>query len=121
MNWFIVKIVYEIICGDGRHTAQFDEQLRLLYAVSQADAFLMATAMGQQEALNFQNDNQQLVQWKFLAVPEIFPLVDLIHGAEIFSRIREVDHVQEYKEVLHTRAERLSQNQTTCQPFHFLT
>ena len=121
MNWFIVKIVYEIICGDGRHTAQFDEQLRLLYAVSLADAFQQATAIGQQEALNFHNNKLQLVQWKFLAVPEVFPMVDLIHGAEIFSRIREVDHVQEYKQVLYARANRLSQNQATCQPYHFLT
>jgi hypothetical protein len=121
MNWFIVKIVYEIICGDGRHAAQFDEQLRLVQAGSLADAFQLANAIGQQEALCFQNAKQQLVQWKFLAVPEVFPLVDLIHGAEIFSRIREVDHVSEYKEVLHSRANRLSQNQLTCQPYHFLT
>ena len=121
MKWFIAKIVYEIICGDGRHTAQFDEQLRLVQAENLADAFQQATCIGQQEAMCFQNDKQQLVQWKFLTVPELFPLENFTHGAEVFSRIREVDQVKEYKEVLHTRADRLSQNQPTCQPYHFLT
>ncbi|ULQ51018.1 DUF4288 domain-containing protein [Flavihumibacter fluvii] len=121
MNWFIVKIVYEIICGDGRHCAQFDEQLRLVYADGLHEAFQHANAIGRQEAVCFQNDKQQLVQWKFLAVPEVLPLVDLMHGAEVFSRIREVDYVEQYKSVLLTRAEALSQNQPTCQPYHSLT
>ena len=32
MNWYLTKIVYQIICGEGNHTAQFDEQLRLIAA-----------------------------------------------------------------------------------------
>ena len=32
MNWYLAKIVYRIICGQGNHTAQFDEQLRLIQA-----------------------------------------------------------------------------------------
>ncbi|MEP7129294.1 MAG: DUF4288 domain-containing protein, partial [Chitinophagales bacterium] len=29
MNWYLAKIVFRIICGDGLHQPQFDEQLRL--------------------------------------------------------------------------------------------
>ena len=32
MNWYLAKIVYRILCGEGEHTAQFDEQLRLVSA-----------------------------------------------------------------------------------------
>jgi hypothetical protein len=28
MRWFVAKIVYQIICGNGNHMPQFDEQLR---------------------------------------------------------------------------------------------
>lgn len=39
MNWYLTKIVYRIICGQGNHTAQFDEQLRLIQADSAQEAF----------------------------------------------------------------------------------
>jgi hypothetical protein len=121
MHWYIVKIVYEIICGDGRHTAQFDEQLRLVEAENLTDALQQGISIGQLEAVDFQNAQQLLVQWKFFAVPEIIPISNMMHGAELYSRIREVDHVQQYKEVLLQRASALSQNQPTCQPHHFLS
>ena len=43
MKWFLAKIVYRIICGSGNHTPQFDEQLRLIEADSEEDAFKKAT------------------------------------------------------------------------------
>lgn len=121
MNWFIVKIVYEIVCGEAKQGAQFDEQLRLVNADGLTMAYRLGCEIGLQEALNFRNDKLQLVEWKFLAVPEIYPIQNYMHGAEIFSRIREVDHVQQYKEVLLNRADSLAQNQQLCPPYHFLT
>ena len=38
MNWYLTKMVFRIICGDGSHKAQFDEQLRLIHANSKEDA-----------------------------------------------------------------------------------
>ena len=32
MKWYLAKLIYRIICGDGTHTPQFDEQLRLIHA-----------------------------------------------------------------------------------------
>ena len=32
MKWYLAKVVFRIICGDGEHAAQFDEQLRLIAA-----------------------------------------------------------------------------------------
>ena len=39
MNWYLAKMVYRIICGDGNHTPQFDEQLRLIKAQDEFHAF----------------------------------------------------------------------------------
>ena len=39
MKWYLAKIVFQIICGDGKHTAQFDEQLRLIAAADEDEAF----------------------------------------------------------------------------------
>jgi hypothetical protein len=49
MNWYLAKIVYRIICGDGDHTAQFDEQLRLIYAANKEDAFYKAQHIGKKK------------------------------------------------------------------------
>jgi len=38
MNWYVAKLVFRVISGDGHHHAQFDEQLRLI----NADTELMA-------------------------------------------------------------------------------
>ena len=45
MSWYLTKNVYRIICGQGNHTAQFDEQLRLIEADSSQEAFEKATEL----------------------------------------------------------------------------
>ena len=45
MNWYLAKIVYRIICGDGNHTAQFDEQLRLVQLASSSPRIQFATPL----------------------------------------------------------------------------
>ena len=89
MNWYLAKIVYRIICGDGHHTAQFDEQLRLIAAQHEEEALTKASTIGRQEEEVFYNDRQQLVQWKFIDVAELHTLNDLIDGAELYSQIKE--------------------------------
>ena len=68
MNWYLAKIVYRIICGEGNHVGQFDEQLRLVTASNKEDAFQKAQFIGKQEEEFFLNDRQQLVQWQFINV-----------------------------------------------------
>ena len=68
MNWYLAKIVYRIICGDGDHTPQFDEQLRLIHAPSKEDAFYKAQQTGKKEEEKFYNLKQELVQWQFIYI-----------------------------------------------------
>ena len=46
MNWYVAKIVFRIVSGDGNHHAQFNEQLRLISAESEHQAFEKAAAIG---------------------------------------------------------------------------
>jgi hypothetical protein len=59
MEWYLAKLVYRIICGSGEHTAQFDEQLRLIYAEDELHAFNKAQLIGEKEQDSFFNRSRQ--------------------------------------------------------------
>ncbi|HVF98014.1 MAG TPA: DUF4288 domain-containing protein [Flavisolibacter sp.] len=111
MNSYLVKIVYQIICGDGFHTAQFDEQMRYVTAATEEIALQKAQRIGLQEAETFFNNQQQLVQWKYVDVSEIYSLNQLNDGAEVFSQIRETDDAGSYCRFVHHKAAHLGRQQ----------
>jgi hypothetical protein len=112
MKWYLAKIVFQIICGDGNHIAQFDEQLRLISAGDEDEAFDKATIIGRNEEDSFYNLKQQLVRWQFVNVSELYHLSDLIDGAEMYSRITEVDDAEKYVTRVHRRAESIQRKST---------
>ena len=89
MKWYLAKMVYRIICGDGNHTPQFDEQLRLIEAEDDMHAFQKARIMGDAEEDTFLNNAQKPVLWKFIDVAELHILDSLTNGVELYSRIAE--------------------------------
>jgi hypothetical protein len=97
--------VFRIICGEGEHMAQFDEQLRLIEAVDRTGAFDKAARMGRQESDNFMNADRQVVQWVFINVAELYPLGEMTDGAEMYSRIQEYDNADAYMRTVHQRAQ----------------
>ena len=107
MSWYLAKVIFRIICGNGGHTAQFDEQLRLIHARNENEALEKAIELGQKEQDTFFNNNQQLVQWKFINVPEIYEVSDLIEGAEIYSRIHETEDAYSYLKFVTWKADLL--------------
>lgn len=112
MNWYLAKIVYRIVCGSGAHGAQFDEQLRLVQAAGRKEAFERAQAIGRAEQVAFENNRQQLVQWKFINVCDVYALQQITDGAEIYSRIEEKDDALRYEDVVHAKAHYLLQEVT---------
>lgn len=112
MKWYLAKMVYQIICGDGRHTPQFDEQLRLIAADNESEAFDKAVTMGMKEQESFQNQKNELVQWQFVNVPELYRLDKLTDGAEIYSRINEVEDAEAYTTFVHCKARSIQDKQT---------
>jgi hypothetical protein len=107
MNWYLAKMVFRIICGDGNHTAQFDEQLRLISGGSKEEAFHKAQLLGGKEEEMFFNRNQQLVQWQFISVSELYQLNELIDGAEVYSRIEEKENADSYLHIIYKKAEQI--------------
>jgi len=107
MNWYLAKLVFRIVCGDGLHTPQFDEQLRLVAAESKEEAFAKARRNGKNEQDTFYNRNQQLVQWQFINVSEMYEISELIDGAELYSRIEEKDNAEAYIDVVNKKAENI--------------
>jgi hypothetical protein len=96
MKWFIAKIVYQIICGDGDHTPQFDEQVRVITAYDEEEALQKALELGEREQDTFENHAKQLVQWKFVDVAELYQVDDWLDGAEIYSTIKEETDAEDY-------------------------
>ena len=111
MKWYITKLVFQIICGEGNHVAQFDEQLRLIEAHDEDEAFIKAKALGISEAEAFYNQKEQLVQWKFVNISELYQL-SLIDGAELHSKITEVDDDFSYTALVNAKAEQIKQKQS---------
>jgi len=107
MNWYLAKIVFRIVCGDGHHTAQYDEQLRLVAAGNKEEAFYKAQAMGKGEEETFFNQKEQLVQWQFINVCELYRLNQMIDGAELYSRIDEKENAGQYEYVVNKKAENI--------------
>src|SRR5690242_6968556 len=111
MDRYLTKIIFQIISGNGNHTPQFDEQLRLILAEDDSEAITKAKRLGEDEQDSFFNDKNQPVKWKFVDVTELYKLSEMIDGAEIFSRIQEHDHADAYIELLHRRAAQLKQTE----------
>jgi hypothetical protein len=112
MNWYLSKIIFRIICGEGQHTPQFDEQLRLIAAANEEEAFDKAMSIGEKEQDGFYNHEQKLVQWKFINVAELYKLSGLLDGAEMYSRIQETDDPEAYIELANRRAAHIRVNST---------
>jgi hypothetical protein len=107
MHWYLSKIIFRIICGEGKHTPQFDEQLRLVAAADEEEAFRKAYQLGEKEQDRFYNQHEQLVQWKFINVAELYRLSDLLDGAEMYSRIQETDDPEGYIDLANRRADHI--------------
>lgn len=107
MNWYLTKIIFRIICGDGQHKAQFDEQIRLIQASSPAEAWTKARYQAMAETAGTQAGG---VRWQFVNIPELYQLNGLIDGAELYSRVREEEDGELFEQVTHRRAAMLQYN-----------
>lgn len=117
MNRYIAKLVFRIICGQGKHMPQFDEQLRLIFANDEAAALEKAQLLGKSEQETFLNNQNELVQWQFIDIPELYNLNALNDGVEICSRVHETHEYNNYVDLVHYKADeiRARLNQTAIE------
>ena len=92
MNWYFIKMNFRVICGSGNHRPQFNEQLRII----EAPDLFSAVEKAKRVSLNEIQAMDGLVQWKLVAVTEVFVLSELADGAELFSTTTETDHAEDY-------------------------
>jgi hypothetical protein len=104
MNWYMAKIVFRIICGEGEHTPQFDEQLRLVAAVNEEEAFIKAKVIGEKDEESFLKQNKQGVKLQFINVSEFYKL-SLTDGAEMYSRVQEAEHAGNFIDAINKKAD----------------
>ena len=109
MNWYLAKLVYQISCGNGNHTGQFDEQLRLIFADDHLHAFHKARLIGEEEAMEVPVDKQLSVAWKFIDVSELLPLVSEMDSTEINSITSEQENAEAYIRNTRVKARQLLQ------------
>ncbi len=89
MKWFLVRYIYEIVCGDGNYKSQFDEQLRLMLALNSAEALEKAKESADSFHLPFKNCTGELVTWKFICIADLHEIQTPDDGAEIASIMHE--------------------------------
>lgn len=109
MNWYLAKLVFRIICGEGKHTAQFDEQLRLIQASNRQEAFRKARELGMEEEDHFENQQKEMVHWEFIDVSELNELEGITDKSEIYSRVHEEERGDLYVAQVRKRSEKLSE------------
>ncbi len=110
MNWFIAKIIFQVICGDGEHTPQFDEQLRLIQAKNEQEALKKAIDIGLEEQNTFNNSRDESVIWSFIDVTELQRVTELKDKTELYSRIVEPENEESYVDLIEIRANRVRSN-----------
>lgn len=107
MNWYMVKLVFRILCGDGQHPAQFDEQWRMLRAEDPRSALKRAYDLGEQEGTVFMNHQDVRIQWRFLGVVAMKSLDLQQEHLELCSCTQEPDDELTYLSKLRRQASAL--------------
>ena len=96
MNWYIAKLVFQIINKSETH--QFDEQLRLIEAVNEYEAIDKALKIGKTEEDEFIDSENHKVHWKFQAITSLHAVKNLENGTELCSQIVEKRVEEKYLE-----------------------
>ncbi len=112
MNWYIAKIVYRILVDTETQTPQFDEQLRLIAAPDQKEAFEKARYIGGREESSFLNNKNEIVKWQFIAVADLVELQKIEDGIELYSKIEETTDAAGYILKARQKSEDIATRQT---------
>lgn len=110
MRWYLAKLVYQVVSGNGNHAPQFDEQLRLIKADEFEWACEKASILGRLYECDFTNKRDESVKWKFVSVVDVLPMGFLQDGEEIYSTIEEPNDVTDYLNRIKSKSSMLAIN-----------
>ncbi len=104
MNWYIVKLVFNIDIDNGKNNSQFDEQWRTILSATEEEAIILANELGSQQEESFENEQKQDVKWKFIGISDLHKLQNMDHGKEIYSSTHEATQSIEYIRMVKNRS-----------------
>lgn len=104
MKWYLAKIVFRIV-NNEHGVQQFDEQLRLIEAYDDHQAFIKATQIGKQEEETFMTQAQKTLKWLFVNVSDLNLIKGFQDGIEIHSFTNETEDADEYTMLVNRRAD----------------
>lgn len=96
MEWYLIKVCFRVIYGNGNHKAQFNEQVRLVTTGNMAEAVEKLKRIAVIEA----QDIICPVKWQLVAVTEVMAISEAADGAEISSVFLETDDADEFMYLL---------------------
>lgn len=105
MNWYIVKQVFRIKRSDGTVSA-YDEQFRLITALTETEAYKKSNSLGMESASTGQ------VSWEFAGTTDLQKIQKIEDGEEVFYQIREVEDSEDYNNWLQTKCRLLEEKFT---------
>ncbi len=111
MNWYLAKMVFQII-DHQPGPVRFENQIRLIQSDDEASALTKACVIGKNEQTAFSIGDRQMIQWIFINVTDIWLLSNWLDGAELFSGINEVSNAAEHINQLNICAAALGQTET---------
>lgn len=118
MNTYLITLVFQISIEGHRGAAQFDEQVRLIQAGDQTEAWKKACAIGNEEEEQFLNTSRQQVSWKFIAPTAVIQLNHLTDGDQVFSQTHEAEDAETFTDQIRQKS-LLSQSCVTASVLEF--
>lgn len=99
MNLFIAKLIFNINIENknlqyGVH--QFDEQTRIIKALTLSNAFNKARLIGKEEENTFIDQNNKQVTWKFIDVIELYCIQNMQDGEQLYGQTHEMENLDTF-------------------------
>lgn len=110
MKWFAVNCIYQVICGEGYHSPQFNEQIRLFLATDRLEALEKVNQHAGKFNVPFKNCAGETVLWEFLGIGSLTEINEIKDGVEVASKILEPKSLENYLENLEHRTRLLTKS-----------
>ncbi|MDP1725678.1 MAG: DUF4288 domain-containing protein [Bacteroidota bacterium] len=107
MSYYLAKVVFKIVNEEPNAQIQFDEQLRLIDARNEQEAFFKARMLGVKNEEEICSENSRKIFWKFIDIPFVKALNEFVDGMEIYSCIKETETNEGYENYVKLRAQQI--------------
>lgn len=104
MEKYLAKLIFNIAVNDEKTGGEFHEQTIVVTASGSEDAFFKARKIGKQEESTFLNKDNDLVNWQFIDVAEVYALDTLRDGEQVYSKTIKEEEPADFISYIRRRA-----------------